>query len=162
MHASKPDEKFTVLAHTTGDGYYDVGRYMPSDRVREAEADWLKWREDAQRAIKGIDSTIGAAEGAIIKAKPDAAKESALNIVSGNLITKTYQDPVHVLITAQRDAIEVAKAHLKIAIEGQESAARQAEEEKARSERSQRQARIANYLAAAAFLVAALVLFSGN
>ncbi len=163
MSPTTPKKAFTVLAHRTGDPYYDFGAYMPADRVREADADWLQWRADVQKAMEGIDSTLEAAQEAIpadFNATHDAFMSARANPDQVGRAPGLRQ-AVHVLIAAQHDAIDVAKAHLAVAMGGQAEAAKQAQDEKALADAAQRQARISNYISAGALLIAAMAVFYG-
>jgi hypothetical protein len=162
MQKDAPKGQVTVLRTTTGDPYYDVGRYMPSDSVREADADWLRWRADARQAIDGINSTLKAAERGIPSVL--AAHTSATTSSEGEgdrRVSSPGQGPVQVLIQVQREAIDVAKAHLAIAIDGQERASKQSDMDQVRVRVAQRQARIAIYFGAGGFAVGVLGLVYG-
>lgn len=157
MQPKNPKDSFTVLRHTTGDPYYDIGRHMPSDRVREAEADWLTWRQDVRKAITAIDTSIEAAEKEIGRDHPEEQAEPVSSNPTGSPSTTAMrrEAEAQTLIQLQREAIQVHKAHLAVAIEGQEQGMRQAKEERARADASQRTSRIAAYIAFASLLVGA-------
>lgn len=164
MHQTSIKDQPTVLRVTTGDPYHDIGRYMPSDRVREADADWLKWREDARLAIKGIDSALNAAESAVsadLKGAPSSGTINPPQAGREGSVSATEADALLALIQVQRDACEVAKAHLAVAIDGQEKAGKQGKEDRARADAGQRQARISNYFGAGGFLVGVLGVLYG-
>ena len=76
-------------------------------------------------------------------------------------VSSPGQDPVQVLIQVQREAIDVAKAHLAIAIDGQERASKQSDLDQVRVRVAQRQARIVIYFGAGGFAVGVLGLVYG-